>query len=72
MVTNGAGQIENEGERQCDGEEERGSGGGEEARGNRHSLQHHCAAFVLVMYGSHFDLQPSLSNGIQGSGKHYV
>lgn len=38
----------------------RGSGGGEEARGNRHTLHHPCAAFVLVMLGSHFDLQLSL------------
>lgn len=38
----------------------RGSGGGEEARGNRHTLHHPCAAFVLEMLGSHFDLQLSL------------
>jgi len=41
-------------------ERQRGSGGGEEARGNQHSLYHPCAAFVLVMHSSHFDLQPSL------------
>lgn len=59
-VTTRAGEIENESERQCDGEEGRGSGGWEEARGNRHNLHHPCAAFVLVMLGSHFDPQPSL------------
>lgn len=42
-------------------EKQRGSGGGEEARGNRQSLHHPCAALVLVMHGSHFALQPSLS-----------
>lgn len=62
----GAWKIENEGAMQCDGEEERGSGGGEEARGNRHSLHHPCAAFMLVIHGSHFDLQPSLSAEIEG------
>lgn len=71
-VTTSAGKIENEGEKQCDGEEERGSGGGEEARGNRLSLLHPCAAIVLVMPGSHFDLQPSLSAEIEGSGKSYL
>lgn len=35
-VSTGDGKIENKGEKQCDGEEERGSGGGEEARGSRH------------------------------------
>lgn len=32
-VSTGAGEIENAGEEQCDGEEEGDSGGGEEARG---------------------------------------
>lgn len=72
MVTAGAWKIENKGEKQCDGEAERGSGGGVEARGNRHSLRHPCAAFVLVMHSSHFDLQPSLSAEIEGSGKSYA
>lgn len=39
---------------------------------NRHSLSHPCAALVLVMHGSHFDVQPSLSAEIWGSGKFYV
>lgn len=71
-VATGAGKIENKGEKQCDGEEERGRGGGEETRGNWHSLHHPCAAFVLVMLGSHFDLQPSLSAEIESSGKSYM
>lgn len=71
-VPSGAREIESKGEKQCDGEEERGSGGGEEARGNRPSLHHPCAAFVFVMHGSHFDLQPSLSAEIEGSGRSRV
>lgn len=48
------------------------AGEGFEARGNQHSLQHPCAAFVLVMHGSHFDLQPSLFVEIEDSEKSYV
>lgn len=69
-VTTGAGVIEEEAEKQSDGEEERGSqgGGGERHVVNRHSLYHPWAVLVLVMRGSHFDVQPSLFAVICESG----
>lgn len=56
-VTIDAGETEKEAGKQHDGEEKRVSGGGEEARGKPAQSPHHpCAAFVLVMHGSHFDV----------------
>lgn len=65
-ITTGAGEIWSEGEKQCDGEDERCSGGGEEARGKpAQSPPSLCSIGVSAMLGSHFDVQTSLCAEIQ-------
>uniref|UniRef100_A0A8P4GPU0 Cadherin domain-containing protein n=1 Tax=Dicentrarchus labrax TaxID=13489 RepID=A0A8P4GPU0_DICLA len=71
-VTSGAGEIEKEGEKQCDERKREAAGEGKRHVVNRHSIHHPCAALVLVMHGSHFDVQPSLCVQKGGSGKIYM
>lgn len=64
--------TETEAEKESDERKREAAGEGKRHVVNQHSLSHPCAALVLVMHGSHFDVQPSLSAEIWGSGKFCV